>query len=87
MHIVIDIPEEAYEYFAEGLRYRDDVEMAIMAIVDGTPLPKGHGNLIDENELIDEIVCETVDGRYCDVIYAHSIYDAETIIEADKEDK
>lgn len=50
MQIVIDIPKTAYEYFAQGLRYTDDVEMAIIAIVNGTPLPKGHGNLIQREE-------------------------------------
>ena len=48
MKIVIDIPETAYNYFAQGLRFTDDVEMAILTIVDGTPLPKGHGKNFEE---------------------------------------
>lgn len=54
MKIVIDIPETAYEYFAQGMRYTDDVEMAIIAIVDGTPLPKGHGRLIDADKCVKQ---------------------------------
>lgn len=46
MKIIVDIPDKVYDYFARGLRYEDDVEAAIIAIVDGISLPKGHGNLI-----------------------------------------
>ena len=86
MQIVIDIPKEDWEFIKEsdGCRWSRAI---IEGVINGTPLPKGHGRLIDENELIDEIEREEIDGRYYDVIYAHSIYDAETIIEADKEDK
>ena len=88
MQIVIDIPEHCFKELRhielnesnEGVVFH-----AIKCIVDGTPLSKGHGRLIDENELNDEIVCEKIDGMYYDVIYAHSFYDASTIIEADKE--
>ena len=62
----------------------ETLDMLTEAFLNGTPLPKGHGRLIDENELIDEIVCEEIEGHYYDIIYAHSVYDAETIIEADK---
>lgn len=86
MQIVIDIPEKIYIHLHDG----GSIGASLMienAIKNGTLLPKGHGRLIDENELIDEIVCEEIDGRYYDVIYAHSIYDAETIIETESEDK
>ena len=81
MQIVIDIPQKVYDKALSG-----DGTGAIWAgyVKNGTPLPRHHGRLIDENKVIDEIVCEEIDGRYCDVIYAHSIYDAETIIEADE---
>lgn len=94
MQIVIDIPEEMYQkiketsMFISGRRSGRTIDYTLFKAVNfGTPLPKGHGRLIDENGLIDEIVCEEIDGRYYDVIYAHSIYDAETIIEADKEEE
>lgn len=81
MEIVIKIHEKDYQSMKNG-----HISFSVLdAIMNGTSLPKGHGRLMDENELIDEIVCEEIDGRYYDVIYAHSIYDANTIIEADKE--
>ena len=88
MQIVIDIDQSIAEEIVLYERIPKDYENTIIdALKNGTPLPKGHGRLIDENELIDEIVCEEIDGRYYDIIYAHSIYDAPTIIEADKEDE
>lgn len=79
MQIVIDIPKTAYEYFVQGLRYTDDVEMAIIAIVDGTPLPKGHGDLIDKKEItaFRELECNGHD--------IESLDEFTVIIEADTE--
>ena len=79
MKVVIDISDQKYKWIVDNPQtYTDDLQEAIR---NGTPLPKGHGRLIDEKELIEEIECEEIDGRYYDVIYAHSIYDAPTIIE------
>lgn len=56
MKMVIDIPDAIYERF--GYEYSElsliskDVDEAIMyAFCDGTPLPKGHGRLIDVSQL------------------------------------
>lgn len=88
MQLVIDIDEIIYkEAVNNRLLFDKYISEVAIAIIDGTPLPKGHGRLIDENELIDEIVCEEIDGIYHDVIYAHSVYDANTVIEADKENE
>lgn len=85
MEIVVKIPDDMIKSIEQGsFGAKYNIYDLVGCLMNGTPLPKGHGNLIDENELIDEIVQEKIDGRYCDVIYAHSIYDAETIIEADK---
>ena len=84
MKIVIDIPEEDFEWNGKLNICRCSFERLIQIVSNGTPLPEHHGRLIDENELIDEIVCEEIEGSYYDVIYAHSVYDAPTIIEADK---
>ena len=42
MKIVIDVSEKAYNRFCQGYRFPDEVEEAIVAITDGTPLSKGH---------------------------------------------
>ena len=53
MQIVIDIPEEEYQnYLKMRPAYPKGVFCYIKAIQNGTPLPKGHGRLIDANELL-----------------------------------
>ena len=48
------------------------------AIVSGIPLPKGHGDLIDRQELLKSTLCKTFGLRSVD------IENAPTIIEADR---
>lgn len=45
MKIVIDIPKEAYELL-KSKRVLDNIAESIIA--NGTPLPKGRGDLIDK---------------------------------------
>lgn len=53
MQIVIDIPEEIYEEIKTTKSiYRTGAKVLCNAIVNGIPLPKGHGRLVDANELI-----------------------------------
>ena len=63
MQIVIDIPEDVYtRLFDNGIQDNeiavDDVCEMARAIRKGTPLPKGHGKLIDVNDLLDRIGLE-----------------------------
>ena len=48
MKIVIEIDEEEYE---KNKTARCDYHTLRMAIMNGTPLPKGHGRLIDADAL------------------------------------
>lgn len=92
MKIVIDIPESQYEYLSkianaghEPLGYFERV------IMRGTPLPKGHGRLIDADSLIKAIEekakrlsnADTINGL-CGAVAL--IFDESTIIGADKEE-
>lgn len=82
VELVIKIPEKEYQ------RWQKDGEMDALivrnAIVNGTPLPKGHGRLIDADELVKEAdEFELVDDVYM-LIYEEDIYNAPTIIEADR---
>lgn len=81
MQIVIDIPEEEYQKI---LLTGKASFCAVNAIEAGTPLPKGHGRLIDANRLrsmysINQANFNTVIG------IQKWIDDAPTIIEADRE--
>lgn len=74
MQIVIELEDLVYEQ----IKTHGNVSEFHELINSGTPLPKGHGRLIDENNLwfedIDDISCVT----------QRNIENAPTIIEADK---
>ena len=77
MQIVINISEKDYQLMKGG-----HIPFNVLdVIMNGTPLPKGHGDLIDKNDL-------TPDADYEDgIFYAVSvgqIAGAPTIVEADK---
>lgn len=84
MQIVIDIDDKVYgllKYFENGFGFDDkddkkddDVKTALMrAVLNGTPIPKGHGRLIDMKRLKKFVT------DYCE-------YDAVQLIRADRKD-
>lgn len=86
MKIVIDIPDAQYEYLAkimiageEPLGYFERV------IMRGTPLPKYHGRLISEKDMLSVIMFSKLfdDAKVGEVKKA--LLNIPTIIEADKE--
>lgn len=81
MQIVIDIPEYIYK-ICQG--HGDPV---YRYIAKGTPLTKGHGRLIDADELYGDFIDGT-EGYDCQtwnrIEIGDIIEDAPTIIEADK---
>ena len=79
MQIVIEIPENEYRYIKEIYEKNDNIESTYSYIYHGTPLPKGHGDLIDKNDL--DI---TYDNEILFVEW-EDIEDAEVIIKADTE--
>lgn len=91
MHIVINVPEKVYNHFCRGCRFFDEVEEAIIAITDGTPIPKGHGKLIDVKDLLEEICLEdTKENRKInlgEIITLEDIDRIEPIIEAEGSEK
>lgn len=89
MQIVIDIDEKYYTDIKNSERCGNySVLYALDAIRNGTPLPKGHGRLIDISDI--EPMSYTVDGGdYYDNYKAidwEDIENAPTIIEAESED-
>lgn len=83
MQIVIDIDDNLYtRLFDNGVdNYDDAVDMA-KAIRKGTPLPKGHGRLVDAKEVYKKFYCRCLAGVAMEVLN-----ETPTIIEADKEIK
>lgn len=94
MKIVIDIPDEAKKAFdnAENNElncgFYDHGGVIASAIRNGTELPKGHGRLIDVNDLLDDINLEdndyNRDVNTGEIITLENIDRIPTILEADK---
>ena len=98
MKLIIDIPDELYEEVKNlppttiaGTIPSWIIFKSLNVIRKGTVLPKGHGNLIDKESLIKAIEqkakrlenLDTINGLCGAVALA---YEAETVIEADKEE-
>ena len=92
MKIVIEIDHEHYERIMrieEGVTVYPTTLALYEAVKNGTPLPKGHGRLIDADALeytcnADE--CGMLTGcNHCQyhIVTEHEIDNAPTIIEAD----
>ena len=90
MQIVIEMDDEEYQKIMDKEPlYPSDASACITAIRDGTPLPKGHGRLIDGDKLDKERIDYIVDG-YADspkdcVEFGMMIINAPTVIEAEEE--
>lgn len=75
MQIVIEISEDDYKEVKEDTYSGTSFENRVFsAIANGTPLPKGHGALID----VDKII-----GKIHGVRSITAVLDAQTIIDAD----
>ena len=88
MKIVIDIPEYNFERIRENydaLPEGSVVYAETYYIANGTPLPKGHGRLIDEQSVINSIANTNFwlsNDNWHELMKA--ISNTPTIIEADK---
>lgn len=98
MELVIKIPEGLKDVFENRTVTALDVEEMRIAIKNGTPLPKGHGDIIDRLKIIKAVPAEEDNcvgmGMTYDEMYAYNdgiesmwdkLQNADTIIEADKE--
>lgn len=75
MQIMIKIEDKDYQSLKDG-----HIPFNVLdVIMNGTPLPKGHGDLIDRQELLKSTLCKTF------VLRSVDIKNAPAVIEADKE--
>ena len=76
MQIVIDIPEDRYKWIKQRVKENKNepthLPMEYDLIANGTPLPKGHGRLIDADDVDNHIIGSV------------NLRDCPTIIKADK---
>ena len=80
IELVIKIDEELYKTYKGRPPMLGDagIDTIAQSIANGTPLPKGHGRLIDADALYDQF-------EYADYDFEKTLEYAPTIIEADKE--
>ena len=85
MKLVIEIPKGLYYSVVDGFAYECNIALS-EAFKNGTPLPKGHGRLIDERQVVAALVHHDFlkDNVKCGDVT--KILDMTAIIEADKEE-
>lgn len=86
MQVVIEIPEKVYSYIKREW-IEDDFDSPLNHVMNGVkngiPLPKGHGRLLDEKDILDT---ENNDGGWYDLVdMPEYIAGVKPIIEADEE--
>lgn len=90
MQIVIDIPDGYVKVIMVNQRTEGTAmdKLLRQAVIDGTPLPKGHGRLIDADALgeKEEYYLNKDESISFFYVYSEYIIDAPTIVEADKEE-
>ena len=85
IELVIKIPEEDFERCKK--KFQMNLNIMAYAITKGTPLPKGHGRLIDADYLREDFKASKKIS-FAERMDISCIVDhAPTIIEADKENK
>ena len=87
MQIVINISEKEYNYYRDASNFWGYSKLREI-IVNGTPLPKGHGRLIDADTLDDVVMRMNENGAQITrneyKLIDNVIFEMLTIIEADK---
>ena len=93
IELVIKIPESILNTIqADEMISREQLAVLQMHILNGIPLPKGHGDLIDRNEAekIADEKFEHITSSLLNHIQTYDVYNlleaTPTIIEADKEE-
>ena len=91
IELVIKIPEEDYEIMKHNIAVNNPLcplsqEEMVSKVANGIPLPKGHGDLKDEREVVSILLkyAHSEQGRRFANFLVSEIKDAPTIIEADK---
>lgn len=91
IELVIKVPEEDYEYLKSHNK-----DGLYNAILKGTPLPQGHGRLIDADELCQGLMkrwntanerLEALISEVMSDVVTPIVVSTPTIIEADKENE
>lgn len=89
IEIVIKIKRQEWERLNKLFKKGKKLGKYKSSIGNGKPIPQGHGDLIDRNDLFKKKYCieDEWNGGEKDIIDAIDVAMANAIIEADKEDE
>jgi len=85
MKLIIDIPEEKYLFAKQLADGGKENNPLVLAIGNGVPIPKGHGEIIDVNEIRAAEIDDGDVAQYEKDNDSTLDIDAPVIIEADKD--
>ena len=86
IELVIKVSEDSYKATCNGWMLPQDVENMVQGIKNGTPLPKGHGDLVTKEQMIELVEFYQLNPQHFDFVnLIDEIKDEKPIIEADKE--
>lgn len=86
IELVVKISEDSYKATCNGWMLPSDVENVVQGIKNGTPLPKGHGDLVTKEQMIELVEFYQLNPQHFDFVnLIDEIKDEKPIIEADKE--
>ena len=87
MELVVDIPDNAYTHIKVGAEDSVDEAEVMNAIRNGTPLPKGYGEIVDIQPLMRGLYEEMCTGEVTyttSEVYKMLEEECKVIIKADK---
>jgi len=90
MQLIIDIPEEKYNTIKNKM-YCGIYDVGVYeAIINGTPLPKGHGRIVDIGKIDEDridadspIIYLTINGEYTEAVSLDYLNSLPTIVESE----
>jgi hypothetical protein len=85
MKLIINIPEEKYLFAKQLADGGKENNPLVLAIGNGVPIPKGHGEIIDINEIRAAEIDDWDTARYEKGTETELRIDAPAIIEADED--
>lgn len=85
MKLIIDIPEKKYLFAKQLADGGKEDNPLVLALGNGVPIPKGHGEIIDVNEIREIEVDDGDVANYTKGNDSTFYIDAPAIIEADKD--
>lgn len=95
IELVVKIPKYMFEDIQDRYKHPnkgDGINLLEDAVAKGTPLPKGHGRLVDISKIDEDmierdnpIIYLEINGQCTEAISLDYLNDLPTIVEADKE--